>query len=161
MKNVSRLFMLLIGCSLVFTACKKGDAGPAGAQGPAGAANVQYSGWKTLAMTFSATNNDYEQTITADSIKQNILDNGVILTYMRFTPASGPAIIVPAGIYLQELFSPGKIQLYADQDYSGFEYRYVLIPGGVKLARLSGTSYTKEELQAMSYEQVMKLLGKK
>src|SRR5947209_4484785 len=126
--------------SLAFFACKKGDTGPAGAKGPAGSANVQYSSWNALSLQFSGTDSAYEQKITADSLTQAVLDSGLVLTYLKYTPSSGQSIVVNASSYLQEIFSAGSIQLFSRVDYSGFEYRYIIIPGGVHVERAASGS---------------------
>jgi hypothetical protein len=150
--------LLLLSCIIVFS-CQKGQTGATGPQGVPGSANVQYSNWNALSMSYSNTDSLYEQTIVADSITQPILDSGIVLTYMKITnSANSQTIIVNADKYIEQLLSVGKISLYAPFDYSGYYFRYVIIPGGVPAGRLaSGSRYSRAQLEAMSYEEVMKL----
>jgi hypothetical protein len=159
MKKIKILIFLVSFFGLF--ACKKGDTGPAGAQGATGSANVQYSSWNPLAMQYVSADSSYEQSISAGSLTQAVLDSGVVLTYLKYAPSGGQSVVVNASVYLQEIFSAGAIEIYSGLDYSGFYYRYVIIPGGVKIGRLVGSANDiKKALEAMSYEDVMKLLGK-
>src|SRR5947209_15618036 len=109
MKPLHAALGILIVSSLLFTACKKGDTGPAGAQGPAGTANVKYSSWNQLSMTDVFADSSYEQTIKADSITQAILDSGVVVTYMKYTdPSTQVTNVVNAENYMDVEYSLGK-----------------------------------------------------
>ena len=164
MKHFKSTLVFVLMSSIWLSSCKKGDTGPAGAVGPAGSANVQYSTWSSLNMAFSSQDSLYEQTITADSLKQAILDSGVVLTYIKFTdPNTHQISVANAASYMEVILSVGKISLFSTFDFSGFSFRYVIIPGGVRTGRVapgSLGSYSKAELQKMSYDEVMKMLQK-
>jgi len=155
-------FILAIGI-ISFTSCKKGDTGPQGPPGPAGPDSVIYSAWTTLNMNQIINgpgDTSYAQTIDAPAITQDILDKGIILTYLAFVDNSGTTNVANASVYIDEVYYPGKIDLSSFFDYSNLKYRYVIIAGTLPARMRSGVaSYTKEQLQAMSYDDVMKLLG--
>lgn len=155
-------FLLILLCSIfTFIACNKEDTDTTTTDAPA-SASVKYSEWATLSMAYASSDSLYEQTIVADSLTQAVLDSGIVLTYLKYETTTGQSIVVNAGLYLQEVFSAGNIQLYAGSDYSGLAYRYIIVSGGLNIGRLvaGSTAYAKEQLQAMSYAEVMKLLGK-
>jgi len=147
-----------------FYSCTK--EGTTGATGATGTANVMYSNWAALRMTYNSTYTEYDQTIQADSITQGILDSGLVLSYLKIE-SGGQSLVVNAGIYMQEILSVGAIDLYSSVDFTGSYYRYIIIPAGVNISgRVASSSntirgYTKEEWKAMSYEQVEALLDKK
>ena len=164
MRSLHAVLGVILCSSLIFISCKKGDTGPAGAQGPAGTANVKYSSWNELSMSFVFSDSLYEQTIKADSITQGVLDSGVVMTYMKYVNSSNQTTVVNAETYMGVEFNLGKINLYSNYDFSGFSFRYVIIPGGVKAGQRSGSAisgYTKEQLKNMSYEHVLQLAGQK
>ncbi len=159
---VAVLFIVagLYGCS------KNGNTGATGATGTA---NVLYSSWNALSMTFNSTDSAYEQNITADSITQAVLDSGLVLSYIKYTNAANQPQVENAGNYMEEVYGVQNIQLYSyTYDYTGIAFRYIVIHGGTSIAgRLSGSSstlingYTKAQWQAMSYDKVISLLGSK
>ncbi len=164
MKKMKFLTIILASICLIVVGCAKGDTGPAGTTGKTGSANVKYSSWNSLNMTFNSNDSAYEQTITADSLTEAVLDSGIVLTYMKVNdPSTNQTQIVNADAYMQEIFSVGQIDLLSSYDYSGLSYRYVIIPGGVALGKTglgSSVNYTKQQLKNMPYDQVIKLLNK-
>ncbi|HEY4154639.1 MAG TPA: hypothetical protein VGM24_04410 [Puia sp.] len=145
--------------------CKKGDTGPAGPAGPAGPDSVVYSAWIPLSPTYNADDTLFEQTISAPSITQAILDSGVILSYVNFgSTGSYDVVPVSAVNYLiQEDFSVGSISLLIPPSYdlSGLPYRYVTIPGSkIEGNRSTGAvkGITIQELKTMPYAKVQALL---
>jgi hypothetical protein len=68
---------------------------------------------------------------------------------------------------MSEFFLVGKIDLYSGavyakssaRDYSGFNYRYVIIPGKISISSVSGQTFTVDQLKTMSYQEVSKLLN--
>jgi hypothetical protein len=166
MKNLKLFTVLFAGVALVVLGCSKGTTGPAGPKGPAGPDSVVHSNWIILAMTRNVTSaNDtfYTQTINAPALTQRILDSGIILTYL--SDLGNPPTVVNATTYFSsELFSAGSIDLtsFIDGDFSGFGYRYVLVPGSIVTGNVvSGPAkgLTKKQLMTMSYESVEKLIG--
>jgi hypothetical protein len=172
MKNLKLLTVVCSLAILAFASCSKGAAGPkgaTGATGPAGPDSVLHSAWLTLAMsgaTFinSAGNTDtaYTDTITASHITQRILDSAVILTYLSITDQNGITNVVNASVYFySEIFAPGNIYLTSiNADYSGFSYRYVIIPGSVLIGNSVLKGYTRAQLQKADYSTVVSALAK-
>ena len=167
MKNF-RSLLVVAGILVVgLISCSKGSTGPAGPVGPAGPDSVTYSTWTPLALTYVTTDTLFEQTISAPSITAGILDSGVILSYVNFKESNGTYHVLPTvgllGNALFEDFSVGKINIASVQDYSKLPYRYVTIPGSLKTGNSAGNikvkGYTIQELKAMSYEQVQKVLA--
>ena len=155
------IFIVSLGAVLCIS-CNKDNTVVTGPTGATGRANVKYSGWNTLSMQFSSGDSLYEQTIKVDSLTQPILDSGIVLTYLKSN--SSPTQIVNANAYMDEVYSVGSINLYSSYDYSGFSYRYIIIPGGVSIknARVAASAlqiYTKKQPKEMSYEDVIKLMG--
>lgn len=131
-----------------------GPAGPAGPAGPTGTANVIYSDW--LDVTFDQ--NSGSATITASQLTSDILSKGEVKVYFNLRNADTLQVVpLPlTDLYLgndgtkdyylnvQPIFAVGKIGLfisgYGNYDPSSYtqygkkywQYRYVLIPGGVK-----------------------------
>ncbi len=167
----SKLLFLAVSVMIAgFYSCTK--TGATGATGPAGTngtANVMYSGWASLSMSFNPTDSAYEQTIAADSITQAVLDSGLVLSYINYTNSSGQMQVENASNYVEEVYGLKTITLYSyTYDFTGTPFRYIIIHGGAGIAsgRLSTSSallqgYTKEEWKAMTYEKVTALLGVK
>lgn len=139
-----------------------GGTGATGPQGPAGTANVIYSAWVTepgnwgadTAMLSLNGGNAKRFIVTAPSLSQSILDQGVVLCYFRGGVTSNNPIALPYNIPLPQAV-PNNIETV---DYraslnkityvfyilnntvspiiftninSGGQFRYVIIPGGV------------------------------
>ncbi len=164
MKNL----MLLSTVAIVIffmSGCSKGSTGPAGPKGPAGPDSILYTSWITLSTPLNTTDSLYEEAITASSLTSAILSNGVVDSYIGF-PNSGDTVAINIydpqlqaidGLISQFLFV-GEIDLAATGDYSGALYRYVLIPGSI-LTTSTFKQYTKEQIKAMDFSTVTKLLN--
>ena len=138
----------------------KGDTGATGAtgatgpQGPAGsgtgtgtAINVIYSDWFTPAFVDwqKITEKSYLYSIFEAKITQDIIDKGVVLAYSRQV-ASGPAYLLPmmletnSGLTNYNIAAAlGKVNFtftelldIQGKPATGLQYRYVIIPGGIK-----------------------------
>jgi hypothetical protein len=164
-KNLRLLSLLALATGFAtIIGCKKGDTGPAG---PAGPDSVQYSAWKTLAMTYTAkdSNGDsvFTETITAPAITQAILAKGSVLGYLVVSdPLSGDSSIISASLAFNEFFAVGKIDLVSyGVDFSGYDYRYVIIPGKIATSSISGSikTYTIDQLKAMNYSTLTGVLN--
>jgi hypothetical protein len=209
----SAITLFSIGCT------KEGPEGPVGAQGPqgppgstgangangtpgpagpAGTANVIYSSWLTSGAAnwvtnVPATTGAFDALAmyrrAATGITQAILDNGVVLCYMKGTAPNQSGIgtnvvLTLPYIYVDDDFldyydftlpSVGNIYFTYKTGTSAaamtaaqlglFAHRYVIIPGGVsggrymKGASISGINYSADELKKMSYEKIVKLLN--
>ncbi len=174
MKNLSikpTMIVLFTASVLFLTSCsKKGPEGPQGTQGNAGApgpvgspgtkgdpgtANVIYSAWTAFnGANWQAAVNEYGKSvryypITATAITNDVLNNGVVLIYMRVTGNGIGPTLLPQTFYGFTQFvnqyigfnlstSQIKIKFFNidnNNDPGTFgsfvEYRYVIIPGGV------------------------------
>ena len=164
MKKLKLLAVAVIGIALVsIVSCKKGDTGPAGPAGPAGPDSVMHSAWIPLNLSLVGTTSNgdsvYQQTITASAITQKILDSGVVLTYF----ANGDGSIVDVSDYstfLDIAYSLGTITVTSyGIDITGYEVRYVVIPGSILVSNSILKSYTKEQLKSVDYVTISKALG--
>jgi hypothetical protein len=168
MKNFKILIAALTILIIGMMSCKKGDTGPAGPAGPAGPDSVTYSPWIKLNTPFNTTDSFYEQSLNAASLTQGIIDSGVILTYINLNQTAGQYDVIPISSFSNEMvesYSVGQINIIALDDFTGFSYRYVTIPGSVKTGpnaadrKIKG--YTIKELKAMPYAQVQQVLADK
>jgi hypothetical protein len=167
MNHVKSLLAVATIVIIGLVSCSKGDTGPAGPVGPAGPDSVMYSNWITLTLTFNNTDSLYEQTITAPSITQGVLDSGLIVSYIQYTDQNTGEVhiqsIASLGSLIWDDYSLGKVNMFANVNLSNFLYRYVVIHGTTKI---NGTTdkvkgYTPSELKAMSFEQLQQVLTEK
>jgi hypothetical protein len=158
-----------------------GPTGPQGPQGPAGTANVIYSTWGVSPNSLRDSTIDatlYNLThFTAPSLSNAILDNGVVLVYMRISTlgpyllpyssfAGGSPNIVGTIFKLNKIFITRHNQdqnVEAGHVHLGpsLEYRYVLIPGSVSGGRstFGGKPYSADELKAMSHTKICEVFN--
>lgn len=160
-----------------------GPTGPTGPQGPIGPAgtpaNVIYSAWITSPYNSRDTSIDGTchrvRHIDAPSLSPNILNQGVMITYMRvgslgpyllpYTSDAGGATNQIEAIYaVQKIFvtrktfgscrfsaaDPGTAPILINLPQS-LEYRYVLIPGLVAGGRTAGAEPTIASGPAAGY----------
>lgn len=141
-------------CIFMTTSCKKGDTGPAG---PAGPDSVMYSNWITLDMagtTDGSGDSVYYQSITASAITSGILNKGSVIGYLLVNdPLSGDSSVINASLAMEEHYLVGSISLLAPADYTGFQYRYVVVPSKVAVTSSDGSTktYTAKQLSEMDY----------
>lgn len=161
MRNLKVIFFFaaLSTCIFMTPSCKKGDTGPAG---PAGPDSVMYSNWITLNMT-SSGDTIYYQKITASAITSDILNKGSVIGYLlTVDPLStnGDSSVVNASLAMEEDFAVGSISLLAPVDYSGLQYRYVVVPSKVAVTSQDGSvkTYTSKEMSEMDYNTLTGLL---
>ena len=151
-----------------------GGTGPEGPKGDTGTANVIYSEWLDVEYTVDTVHNGniidtlgYFAEIPAPKLNNDILSKGEIKVYVNGGTSATPNIFpLPYfDIYtlfsIQPSFSLETISLYADVDFSTFtqnndkffQYRYILIPGGVTAAPITNT------IDWNNYKQVKRFLG--
>lgn len=168
-----------------------GPTGPTGPQGPPGTANVIYSPWTDfVSANWTAVQNIFgldqrRYPITAPGATQVMIDQGVVLAFVRFAGVGNTTYQLPivesiAGLggtqHLQYVTTVGTITLkllnsngVGDPGTFGppNQHRYILIPGGVaggrgmntgKFAEINGQVYTESQLKAMSYSEICRLL---
>lgn len=215
MRKFKLLSLLLLAITFVSINCtKEGPEGPAGASGPqgppgtpgapgtpgtpgapgpAGTANVIYSAWFTTveADWVDAYEAPYWAVYGFDKaaagVTQGVIDNGVVLSYMKDWTyyddvTDGPLksatvvqlpyladidfvdlydFVIPAVGSITYLYKSGA-HTWTNTEIAGTSFRYVIIPGGVAGGRMmSGAAkgYTVAQLKAMSYEQVARMFN--
>ena len=149
-----------------------GADGETGAQGPPGTANVIYSKWFSDT-TFSPGWEDSTVVETSEvimraikrapSVTSGILDSGIVFSYVRHQSLISPQLLPYTTYDFQINFAPFDCGLlyyvnnYANPVGAGasgvsptpdFEYRYIVIPGGVLAAG------RKMDPRTMSYSEV-------
>ncbi len=152
-----------------------GSAGPAGAAGATGTANVIYSDW--LNVTFdpaSADSSVWAAEITAPKLVDSILNKGEIKVYWNIgNDSTNNQFVVPLPVIdlfffgtlvsVNSYYSFQNILLlsnfdlssFTDGGFNNFQFRYILIPGGVKAGRGVKT------IDWNDYKQVKAYLGLK
>ncbi len=146
-----------------------GPAGPAGPAGSNGSLNVNYSSWSRVTYRYDSTRvifgdtmDVYSGELAAPGITAPILTNGTVLAYFKIDGYTevNPLSYNDGGLSILMIPSVGKIKLVSNVEAgTGFQYRYVFIPGGIAGGRLAnGTSpYTTNELKAMPYKRIKAL----
>lgn len=145
----------------------KGDTGATGATGPQGPAgtgtgtttNVIYSDWVAPAFVDwqKITEKNYIYSIIETKITQDIIDKGVLLAYSR-QAAGSPAYLLPlmletsSGLTNYNIAAAlGKVNItftelldIQGKPVAGLQFRYVIIPGGIKTrANLDYTNFNE------------------
>jgi len=189
MKNLIPFLILTLGV-LQFSCSKDGPVGPqgeagpqgpagaAGAAGPAGSANVIYSAWfLTGSAGWDTVTNaaNYGAYATYDKavagVTQAIIDNGIVLAYMKGDPTTGltddvfplPYTIGPGFGFSDHwdfvLNTVGNIRFLYKSDFpwtptelGGISFRYVIVPGGVAGGRI-------RDPRKMTYDEVCEAYG--
>lgn len=151
------------------TGCKKGDDG---AKGDTGTANVMFSPWQTVLFdpAINTTTGDtiaWTATMAAPKITKGVLDSGTVKVYVNVGTAADPAVFpLPLADFaygttgvqnINLYFTVGNIEMYATQDagtitsggQTSWQYRYVIIPGGVPTGRLDANLNNYEAVKRM------------
>jgi hypothetical protein len=145
--------IILISATLIFLVCCKGpqgEVGPQGVAGPIGTANVIYSEWKNT--TYSGSGSSWRANIIAPKITQEILDRGLVKTYMRNIDNS--VLEIPLAVnttFLYQTLELGNIRLLSSGNYSNLPHRYIIIPGGIPLGRKANIDYSNYEAVKKAY----------
>jgi hypothetical protein len=165
----------------------QGPIGPQGPQGPTGTANVIYSAWineGTYADTTMASLGGGKARrfiVTAPSLSNAVLDQGLVLTYTRNDLSPNTPLLLPWHITIApNLLEVGsrpttqKIIYYfyyinapATQPTGNLgantQFRYVIIPGSISGGRSADgdaaiyNGYTGDQLKVMSYAEVCRI----
>ena len=211
MRKNKLLSLLTLAITFIAISCTKegpegpvgatGVQGPPGVQGPQGdqgdqgppgtGGGVTYSAWFVTGNNWVTTPNYLAELIfvkTAPAVTQSIIDQGVVLAYMKGDPLySGslqensvfqlPYIVGPnsfstwTDVFDFGIETPGQIIFFykSDNPWSAadlvdVQFRYIIIPGTTLGGRgISGGTtyegYTKDELKAMSYDEVARLFN--
>jgi hypothetical protein len=124
--------------------------------------SVMYSAWQPFNMKYEGqdNNNDsvYDQTITASSITQSIVDKGSVVVYIAdgagdYANAADAGFSVTFGVGQIYISTYGAIP-------TGWAYRYVVIPGNISVtSQGSVKTYTPNQLKTMTYDEASAILG--
>lgn len=171
-------------CSKTGSTGPAGPAGPAGAQGASGAtgatgaagsANVIYSPWLNVTYTGSDTAG-WSASIAAPKLVDSILNKGAIKVYFNAGSDSAKSqVVMSLPIYepfligaiinpyytsgMITLISSGNVSSFTINSYHYFQYRYVLIPGGVTALPVSANGTKATSINWNDYNQVKKYLN--
>lgn len=155
----------------------QGPAGTAGLPGPkgdTGTANVIYSPWLNVTFQVNTATNPttgkldttgYSAQIAAIKLTDSIVKTGEIKVYVNLgSDSTSDQFIAPlpyfdGSIIINPYFASGTIQLisninvssYVSNTYNHLQYRYILIPGGVRSGRYAPINWK-------DYQQVKKYL---
>jgi len=120
-------------------------------KGPAGTANVQYSGWNfatNLRDSIIDASNETVMNLASTSLTQSILDNGTVMVYLTFGAGvfpmpytSGAGGKTSTVSFIPQVGRMLITRYTADNSNSvplstSLQYRYILIPGGASVAAL-------------------------
>ena len=161
-----------------------GAAGATGATGTTGTANVIYSPW--LNVTFQpAFDTVMYAIIPAPKLTDSILNQGDIKVYVNLgSDSTNSELVSPLPLNESFLFSTNTsvltlvinpyfyadtIQLFSNYDassylsngYNHFQYRYILIPGGITALPVSANGMKSNTINWNDYNQVKQYLGLK
>jgi hypothetical protein len=165
-KKIKLLSLAGLVAVIALASCSKGSngaTGATGATGPAGPDSVLHSAWIALAMTLSVSSGDstYTQNISASAITQNILDSGMVISYLEVIDNNGNSLVENAASILEVEYVVGAINVFGYGtygDYSGYGFRYVIIPGTILTnSVLKGMS--KAQIQNLSYDKLNAIVG--
>ena len=128
----------------------QGEQGPQGPEGPEGTANVIYSDWMNISWNFNDNPTSKAMYIEESRvIEDDFIANGSLLIFLKLETPDGVAMTalpfisgtdnlyfvigdVPSegveGILIQLSSTDGST---VQDDWSGYQIRYVIIPGGV------------------------------
>ena len=117
-----------------------------GATGATGTANVIYSPWLNVTTVKSGSN--YNATIIAAGITQDIVNKGEVLTFISFLGDSyNPIPYLDYNgtmlfLVIRPYYTIGKINLIGNFDYSSYKMRYIIIPGVVAGGRRAAVDFS-------------------
>lgn len=135
-----------------------GEKGDKGDKGDPGTSNVIYSDWINVDFEPNGDSSNWSAAINTTTITNEILTKGEIKVYINFNTSTDPVIFplpyFDGSAIINSLYQVGAIQLVSTVDASSimdngemhFQYRYIIIPGGVKdtggqNARLDWSNY--------------------
>lgn len=155
----------------------QGPPGPQGEQGESGTANVMYTEWINFdnsnwnqVTEFGRVTQLYE--IEEERITEEIINNGIVLMYIRLGGAPAPRLLPLTGYvtsssleqHIWYRLETGSITLAFHNLNnttnpgtfgSSNSYRYIIIPGGTLITK----NLSMLALKKLSYEEVSEMLG--
>jgi hypothetical protein len=147
-----------------------GVAGPTGPTGATGIANVKYSNWINVTFQANSDNTLWGADIAAPELVDSILNKGEIKVYWNIGSDSThgefvvnlpilDVLLFNVPVTINPYFSFQNILLLANEDvssyqergYNNFQFRYILIPGGVKTGGRYATVDWKDYKAVQAY----------
>lgn len=164
--KISTIYLILVFTVINFTGCSKdGPQGPAGLDGQN--AEVYYSEWFSPT-SWSGNTSDWYFSASAPDLTQSVIDNGLVLAYMRLTgDVYNPNTVRPLPAYALGanwsflIHQTGSIEFTCDMNTqpfnSGDKFRFVVIPGTSPALKAAAIKYnTKSKLINMPYSEACK-----
>lgn len=171
--------MFSLNCSKEGPVGPAGPAGPQGVAGPVGSANVIYSPWFSSGTAWTnpgLSSADFSFDRAAPGVTQAIIDNGVVLSYVKLATEGSSVRPLPTtvfnsnGFHFYNFLIPAAASIRYTYIYTDLpdvpsvssQFRYVIVPGGVaggRIANGSPLSYTPAQLKALSYDEILKLFN--
>jgi len=162
-KNLQRCLILAALVTALFStfSCSKSNNNSTSVKD-----SVLYSNWAPLKMSLLGVNPQfgdsvYGQAIPVKAITRAVLDRGLVLTYIQGIDNNGDTLIQNAEVFMNQRIYAGEIDLFSEpNDYTGYNFRYVIIPGRTLVNGVSGQveTYTPAQLRSMSYPTIAKML---
>ncbi len=164
MKQESRIItFIIIGLGVAFgltlSSCKKAETGPTGKNGADGNANVYSTGPVNLDSLWVYNSGDdfYLATLTSSAITQEVVDNGLVMAYLKFGNTGWFALpisnlFVPDDVFAFEI-AAGQVKFHyldnngstttADVSNFGILVRVVIIPAQLKKPNVDHLNYNE------------------
>jgi hypothetical protein len=113
-------------------------------------------------MSYSTTDSDYEQSISAPILTQKVLSTSVILGYVGIITNTSDTATENASEFFDQGFDIGQIELFSGVDFStvttGFLYRFMVIPGNT-LTSTALHNYTRQQLEKMTFKDIQNAIN--
>ncbi len=177
MKLLKAFLATAVVAIAIFTSCSKGSTGATGPAGPAGPTDVYHSAWDSLVFTGgtdSYGDSLYGETFSCSALTQEIIDSGMVVSYIGFAGPSGNGLITdvyPTTSYpIYENYEVGSIFYYtAPTSENGYgltlnnyaALRWVIIPGTILTTNSTLKGMSKAQISTMSYEKLLSAAGDK
>jgi hypothetical protein len=164
MIDVKNLKLVLLGALAVLVisniGCSKSNNSSSSTQD-----SIRYSTWVSLNMQQQVDNSNdtfFIESLKAASLTKDLLSRSTVIGYLEVQdPLSGDTSIVNAALAFEEFYLVGSISMISGVDYSGFRYRYVIVPGKIHVTNANGgvMNYSAAQLKEMDYATLTKLLN--
>ena len=170
--KINSIYLIIVFTTLFFSGCKdeaiQGPVGPAGQDGLD--ATVYYSEWFSPT-EWSGESGDWYFDASAPDLKEDIVENGLILAYVWLSDDLYEGMAVrPLPAY-----AVGANWSFLIPDYESIEFtcdmitrplssenkfRFIAIPGTIPALKSASSKNKKEqELRSMTYQEVCKLFN--
>lgn len=120
MQKISIILSSIVLIGALLTGCAKDPiAGPAGANGKDGNANVASTIFTSQTFAYDSTYKDYVIKLNVQKITQKVVDNGMVDVYFQTALNNNAWVQVPAqigGVTINVGYSLGAVKLRSDQN---------------------------------------------